>query len=142
VIIERRSFVVLGDRVGRLRRRLGPTAWAALEELLARSSGTAERCEAVTSTRALAVDLGLSKDTVARALVKLRRAGIVTGLQRRSKSGTFTIGSYLIDVPDCIVLDRPTDDGRDATATPPNHPVPTHRATRPNGSQLALTLDS
>lgn len=116
-----------------MRRRLGPTAWVVLETLLARSTGPVERCEAIATTRTLANDLGLAKDTVARALVKLRRAGVVNARQTRAAAGTFTTGSYVIVVPNCFVLDEQIDGA----------PAPTRRhcSTRQSGSQLALSLD-
>jgi len=129
---ERRAFVV-GVRAGDLRRSLGPTAWAVLEELVAQSTGPAERCEVTATTRALAVELGLSKDTVAHALLRLHRAGIATVNQRRTAAGTFAAGTYLVAVPDCIVL----DDHLDVVPLP----AKSQRAARSNGSQLALSLD-
>jgi hypothetical protein len=130
VTVDGRCFVVVGE-ASRLRRRLGPTAWAVLEELITRSDGLAERCESTSTTRSLAGNLGLAKDTVARALLRLRRAGIVTAAQHRTADGTFTTGSYVIAVPDCIILDADTN-------TNPTRP---QRPTRPTGSQLALSLD-
>ena len=129
--VDGRCFFVLGQ-ANELRRRLGPTAWAVLEELIAHSQTRAGRCEVTSTTRSLAGDLSLSKDTVAGALLRLRRAGIVTAAQRRTAAGTFTTGSYVITVPDCIVVDARTD-------TIPTRP---QRAARPTGSQLALSLDA
>lgn len=103
MVAEPRSFTVLGAATA-LRRQLGPTAWAVLEELVARSDGPAARCAAATSVRSLAAELGVSKDTVARALARLCEAGIVTAAQPRASSGTFTAGSYLIAVPACLTL--------------------------------------
>jgi len=125
-------FVVLGGEASRLRRRLGPTAWAVLEELVTHADGPAERCEATSTTRSLSGDLGLSKDAVARALLRLRRAGIISATQLRTSAGTFTNGSYHIAVPGCIVIDANAD------TTSPKSP---QHATRRNGSQLALSLD-
>ena len=121
-----------------LRHRLGPTAWAVLETLLARSTGTAPSCEAVATTRILAAELGLSKDTVARALGALRRAGLVEASQDRAAEGTFASARYRILVPDCITfLDIDLLD-----AAPVRTVDAKHRAARPTGSQLALSLDS
>ena len=133
VSTEGRSFLVASHRAREMRRRLGPTAWVVLETLLARSTGPVERCEAVATTRTLANDLGLAKDTVARALVKLRRAGVVNARQTRAGAGMFATGFYVIVVPSCFVLDEQIDVA----------PAPTKRpcATRPIGSQLALSLD-
>jgi DNA-binding transcriptional MocR family regulator len=134
VASDGRAFIV-GPRVTGLRRRLGPTAWVVLEQLLASSTGPTGHCRACVSVRSLAADLAMSKDTVARALARLRSTGTVIPEQRRSAEGTFAAGSYVIAVPDGIALD-------DAERTPTNSPTPRDRASRRNGSQLALVLDS
>lgn len=73
---ERRTIVV-SPSARELRRRLGPTAWVVLEELLSASHGDADDCQSTATVRSLAADLGLSKDTVARVLTRLSAAGIV-----------------------------------------------------------------
>jgi DNA-binding transcriptional MocR family regulator len=128
---DRRSIVLAGG-VHRLRRRLGPTAWFVLEELLSASRGEAARCRSTATVRSLAADLGFSKDTVARALARLSEVGIVVAEQQRAPAGTFATGSYRITIPDGISL-APTDAPTPSTARP--------RAARPTGSQLALSLD-
>lgn len=129
---EAREFVVADAR--RLRRQLGLTAWAVLEELVAHSHEPIECCLADASVRGLATDLGLSKDTIARALRRLGNVGIAVAEQRRTAAGTFATGTYRIAIPDCLVLIDRTD------------PVPTptliRSATRQTGSQLALGLDT
>lgn len=84
---EAREFVVADAR--RLRRQLGLTAWVALEELVAHSHGPIECCLADASVRGLATELGLSKDTIARALRRLGNVGIAVAEQRRTAAGTF-----------------------------------------------------
>jgi DNA-binding transcriptional ArsR family regulator len=128
---ERRTIVV-SPHARELRRRLGPTAWAVLEELLSASHGDAGDCHSTATVRSLAADLGLSKDTVARALARLRAAGIVIAEQDRAPAGTFAAGRYRICVPDAIALVQPE---------PPTPAATRPRAARPTGSQLALTLD-
>jgi DNA-binding transcriptional ArsR family regulator len=133
--------LVVGPASVRLRRELGPTTWVVLEELLARSDGTADSCSASVSVRSLASELGLAKDTVARALSRLRRAGIVSACQTRSTSGAFAAGSYLIAVPETLTIDD------DATAVAETKPTRRRSATsqsarvRRDAPQLALTLD-
>ena len=106
--------VVVGAAAGELRRALGPTSWVVLEELLLCSTGPAEACVAQVSVRALAASLGLAKDTVGRAIRRLRSAGLVTVVQQRTDAGIFDAGTYLIAVPDCITVNAPTP-----TAWPP-----------------------
>ena len=110
-----------------LRRRLGPSGWAVFEELLLVSTGTGEGCVASVSIRALAGRLGLAKDTVARALSRLRRAGLVTASQSRTGTGVFATGSYRVHVPASITV---TD----------HRPVPSTTPRSRHTDQLALTF--
>ena len=68
---------MVDDAVADLRRSLGPTAWFVFEELLWRAETAHGQLQAQISTRALAAALGLNKDTVTRALSRLRNAGVV-----------------------------------------------------------------
>jgi DNA-binding transcriptional ArsR family regulator len=115
---ERR--IALSADTAQLRARLDPTAWVVFEELLLASTGTGDGCVASLSIRTLAGRLGLAKDTVGRALGRLRRTGLVTASQPRTHSGLFATGSYTLHVPDCIRL---TDHRPNAstTSTPPSH---------------------
>ncbi len=124
--------VVVGAAASELRRALGPTSWMVLEELLLRSTGPAEACVAQVSVRALAASLGLSKDTVGRAIRRLRYAGLVTVAQQRTDGGVFDAGIYRIAVPDCITVTAPTRSCR-----PPSARVDHHRF-----SQLSLAIES
>jgi DNA-binding transcriptional ArsR family regulator len=125
------SFVV-GAASSDLRRALGPTSWMVLEELLLRSTGPADACLASVSVRALAASLGLAKDTVGRAIRRLRDAGLVTVVQQRTDAGIFDTGTYLIAVPDCIILNAPTQSTR----------LPRARVERRHFSQLSLAIES
>lgn len=133
-----RRAVLLHASANHVRRRVGPTAWSVLEELLARSVGPRSRCEAATTTRALAAELGLSKDTVARALQTLRQRHLVEVAQDRNSGGTFGPGRYLITVPDGITL---PDSAMASPATAARSTSVERCATRRTVSQLALTLD-
>ena len=130
---EGRSLVV-GPRAAELRRRLGPTAWVVLEQLLTSSTGLADCCRACVSVRTLAAELAISKDTVTRALARLRSAGIVSVDQARSAAGTFAAGSYVVAVPDGIAF----EDADRPSITPSTRPA---RVSGRHGSQLALVLD-
>lgn len=128
---ERR--LVLSGESAALRRRLDPAAWMVFEELLLASTGSADGRVASVSIRALADRLGLAKDTVARALGRLRRAGLVTARQSRTDAGVFATGSYLLTVPASItVTDHPT--------TAPTTSRSAHRPMASRARQLALTL--
>jgi len=104
-----------------LRRRLGPTAWCALECLRERSD---DGRVAEASVRGIAADLGVAKNTAHRAIVALVRAGLVEVDQRRDDHGRFRPGRYLLH------LHEPTP----ATVTrPPRRP-----AARVDDNQLSL----
>ena len=89
-----RRAIVLGPRAHELRAYLGPTAWAALEEMMQRSTGDGDQVPSQVSIRSLAFSLALAKDTVARAVRRLRDLGVIAAAQARSASGVFEAGSY------------------------------------------------
>lgn len=126
-----RSLVIDATSI-ELRRSLGPTAWVILEELILTSNGTTHRCSASVSVRSLASRLGLAKDTVARALGRLRRAGLVTACQTRTTAGIFTTGSYLLTIPDSVTI----------TTRATSRSSSRVRARRSADAQLALAIDS
>ena len=137
-----RRTIVLGPRAHELRAYVGSTAWVALEEMLQRSTGSDEDVVAQVSIRSLAASLGLAKDTVARAVRRLRDLGVIQAEQRHSDSGVFQTGSYRLDIPTvCLTVD---------TSTTTNHrrPHPTaHRRTTnttdtTDTGQLSLTFNS
>jgi DNA-binding transcriptional ArsR family regulator len=124
-----------------LRRRLGPTAWVVFEELLLTSAGPADACEAEVSVRALAGRLGLAKDTIARALTRLRRAGLVTVSQSRGTTGVFATGTYRLHVPDAITLSDHTTAAMPIASRSSARPR-SSRSPRSSGSQLVLAIES
>ncbi len=92
--------LVLDARSSEFRRRVGANACVVLEELLlgasVRPSG-----EVVSraTVRALAERTGLSKDTVARSLQRLRKAAAFTvEPERHDDSGRFVSVRYLVDL--------------------------------------------
>jgi DNA-binding transcriptional ArsR family regulator len=127
--------VVLAPESLELRRQLGPSAWVVFEELLLTSTGPADCRVASVSVRTLASHLGLAKDTVARALIRLRRAGLVTAVQTRGSSGVFGAGSYALTVPDTITFAHHA-----ATATA--NATPRSPSARRPIAQLSLALDA
>jgi len=95
---ERRLVLDLA-RVEPVRRMVGPTSWIVLEALAGRSMTSLPAVEVEGSTRDLAEVLGLSKDTVARALRTLARAELVRRVDRRSdRTGRFTATTYVVDL--------------------------------------------
>ena len=124
--------VVVGAASRDVRRALGPTSWVVLEELLLRSTGPADACVARVSVRALAASLGLAKDTVGRAIRRLRDMGLVTLVQQRTVAGVFDTGTYAIATPDGVTL----------VASPPAAPQPRARVGRRDFSQLSLAIES
>ena len=113
-----------------LRRRLGPAPWFVLEELVL--VGAAEGAE--TSVRSLATGLSLNKDTVARALGRLRAEGLVVAEPQGSRAGRFSTGRYRVaPVPGIQVLDQPTESPSPRPSRRPAPPRPTQ-----DGAQLSL----
>ena len=107
------------------------------------SSGYGDHVVAQVSIRSLASSLGLAKDTVNRAVRRLRDLGVIHAEQHRSDSGVFQTGSYRLDVPTaCLTVD---------TSATTNHRRPhptTHRRTTNNtntanthNGQLSLTFN-
>jgi DNA-binding transcriptional ArsR family regulator len=123
--------LVVGAASLELRRALGPSAWLVFEEMLLRS--TTERGERIAhvSVRSMAAALGVAKDTVARALSRLRDAGLVTPAQSKSERGLFEAGSYVIDVPEGVTL----------SVTELGPQVRTRKAA-PHTGQLTLGIES
>jgi DNA-binding transcriptional MocR family regulator len=94
-----RRTIVLGPAAHELRRHVGPTAWVVLEEMLQRSTPSGAHVVAEVSIRSLGSSLGLAKDTVARAVRRLRELGAIESHQVRTSAGVFDAGSYRVTVP-------------------------------------------
>ena len=92
--------LVLDARSGEFRRRVGANAWVVLEELLLGATvGLPGQAVSRATVRALAERTGLSKDTVARSLQRLRKADAFTvEPERHDDSGRFVSVRYLIDL--------------------------------------------
>lgn len=131
---ERR--LVVGVASIEIRRRVGPTAWVVFEELALRSVGARDACTASVSVRSLATRLGMSKDTVARAVVRLRAAGLVSAQQARGSAGTFAVGSYRLHLPESVAL----DDAAAASAASSRAPGRARAAC--SAVQLAFAIES
>ena len=92
--------LVLDAHSVELRRRVGANAWVVLEELLLGSTiGLPGQAVSRATVRALAERTGLSKDTVARSLQRLRKANAFTvEPERHDDSGRFVSVRYLVDL--------------------------------------------
>lgn len=131
---ERRIVLAAGSV--EVRHQLGATAWVVFEQLLLESTSRGDVCEASVSVRSLAAQLGLSKDTVARAVTRLRRAGLVEASQSRAATGAFATGCYRLCVPDSITVTDHT------LSTPPTSACSSLRTRSSRStSQLALAID-
>lgn len=113
--------LVVTGRAAPLRRLLTPSAWVVLEEL---ALGADALGVATTNSRRLAGDLGLSKDTVSRAMQRLIAAGLVERIEHRDDStGRFGAIAYRVDLAAAGLLVQPADDTRAELAAP--LPIPT-----------------
>jgi hypothetical protein len=122
--------LVIGPQASGFRRKLSPAAWMVLEEMVLRSTAVGDCRIARVSVRSLAGSLGMAKDTVLRAIGRLRAAGVVTGVQQRTAAGVFDTGVYVITVCSEILAVR------SSSAKPPR------RVVQGRQSQLALALES
>jgi hypothetical protein len=93
--VTRAGRLIVGPGALELIRQVGPTAWAVLELAVARGDG---RVSAV-SARRVAAELGVAKDTAARALRALTGAGLLDPMPRRRSGGRFEPGGYRLHVP-------------------------------------------
>jgi DNA-binding transcriptional MocR family regulator len=127
-----RRTIVLGPKAHELRAYVGSTAWAVLEEMMQRSTGDADHVIAQVSIRSLASSLGLAKDTVNRAVRRLRDLGVIAAVQARAESGVFEAGSYRLAVPvACISVVCPSQPSVAASAPRPS-------SARRSSGQLSL----
>lgn len=95
----------MGEHAAAVRRRVGPVAWCALECLAERS---VDGRVAEASVRALAIDLGVAKNTAHRAVVTLVDAGLVEAVQRRARDGRFHAGRYVLRLHELTAATAPT----------------------------------
>ena len=98
--------LVIDARAHAVRRQVGAIAWLLYEELALASESEGGKRKVATAVRRLAADVGVSHNTVARGLRRLRDAGVVDVVQSRDASGVFTCGAYVLHLPDGVsVLD-------------------------------------
>ncbi len=136
-----RRSIVVGPKGHELRRYVGAMSWAVLEEMMQAATGPTDRLVAEVSIRSLAASLGVSKDTITRAVRRLRDLGVVEAEQARSESGSFRAGSYRLSVPvACLALEPaalPTE------AAPAVRPSASRRSSsRRSSDQLSLLSEA
>jgi DNA-binding MarR family transcriptional regulator len=88
---ERRQLVIDLATAAAVRAQVGPSGWLVLEAVASHASGEGPVVEVACSTRSLAEVLGVSRDSVARALRLLAAVGIVERVDHRDdRSGRFS----------------------------------------------------
>jgi len=140
--LTRRHSLLLGPMAEETRRSLGPLAWAALEALVTAASDSHDPCTAPTSVREFASRLGVSKNTAHRALVALRRAGMIEPLQARSSSGHFAAGAYRLDVDSSILTTVDASSFTSSNSAPKRQRSSRRRTPPTASSQLSLLPES
>ena len=124
VTVESRALVL----------RVGPTAWAVLQDVVLDARPHNGRWLATTSTRRVAEHLGLTPGTVARALARLCTEGIVHREDRRdADTGRFGetvyVVAHLVGLRPCV--DLPLTADRDAASPRTAAPLTDNRRSEP-----------
>jgi len=127
------SSLVVGPESGTWRRRLGAQAWSVLEQLALAAHHDGQGWAAPVGVRGLAQELGITKDTAARAVTALRVAGLVT-LQEVERIDQRRRTGYRLHLPDGIQLyARPEDQDSPSQRAQPGHcPDAADRCSCPN----------
>ena len=97
-----RRPVVVGTESAAVIREIGPIAWGRARP----RSPTAGTRSVTASARTLATDLGLSKDTCARALRTLRTADLIAIDTARTELGRFGTVRYRLTAPSRLISTR------------------------------------
>ena len=97
--LKARGQLAMGPAAPALRCALGPVAWVVLESLAERSVHRSGATVSEMSVRGVAAEIGLAKDTVARAIQRLQRAGLVRRIDARLTDGRFGHGCYVLVIP-------------------------------------------
>jgi hypothetical protein len=86
-----REPIVLGAEAVASARGVGPTAWTVLTAVAMSAESVDGQLLARASARSLAADLNLNKDTVCRALARLRKAGLLAHSVSPIERGTYRV---------------------------------------------------
>jgi hypothetical protein len=123
----------MGRQAVAMMRQVGPAAWTVLSALAVDAEpGPGERMARV-SVRSLALELGLDKDTVARASGRLRDAGLVSHERVRFDRSVYRLNvpenvfEFRTDAPSCLVA-RPARSSITSSGSPASGPVSAGRA--------------
>jgi hypothetical protein len=133
---DRPPSLTLGPAAFRIRRAVGPIAWAVLECVAAGSVESGADTVSHQSVRGVAEALGLAKDTVARALRRLAAERLVAYVGARSRDGRFGESHYRLTLPADLFLDLCAPA---STQTTPDKP-PSTTPDRPSRRLLATQL--
>ena len=134
-----RHAAVIGPEVVDVIRSVGPLAWVVLIHLY--GSPTAASKSVTASTRTLATDLGMSKDTCARALRTLRSAGLIDVDATRTVHGRFGTIRYRLLAPPKLIRTQ-TNEVDDIEPPQPAAPaISSPMATRSSEQLTLLALD-
>ena len=95
--MDRSGRILVGPASRELRRSLRPIEWMVLEEVaLDARLDEGGDLVAATSARRVAEHLGLTPGAVARALARLRAAGLVTHARQAGPAGRFGLSAYVL----------------------------------------------
>ncbi len=102
--------IVVGPACRELRRSLRPIEWMVLEEVaLDARRDDAGDFVAATSARRVAEHVGLTPSAVARALARLRAAGIVIHARQAGPAGRFGLSAYVLGAVPGLDVMEPTE---------------------------------
>ncbi len=130
-----RRAVVIGPESTEVILAVGPLAWVVLIHLYGSPSAASRSVTA--STRTLANELGLSKDTCARALRTLRTAGLIDVDTTRTENGRFGTIRYRLLAPPKLIRTQTT---QVHDVEPPQPPAPSKPRPQPLRPVEQLTL--
>ena len=136
-----RRPVVIGTESAAVIREIGPIAWVVLVHIY--GSPTAGTLSVTASARTLATELGLSKDTCARAIRTLRTADLIAIDTARTELGRFGTVRYQLIAPSRLIstrMDQPSDPtpAEPRPSNPPASPAQQQSHNPPQPEQLAL----
>ena len=125
--------LTLGPAAPTMRRDLGPIAWSVLQCVAAGAVEHAGYATSCTSVRRVSAELGLAKDTVARALRRLAGERLDTYVAARADDGRFGSSHYRLTIPPDVFVHAVAALSSEVPRSKPSRPA---RPSRP--AQLSL----